>query len=252
MTTNPPIPPYSPQPDNVPPYQGNIPPYGPQQPGRQPPLMPPQPSPNNAAKSGLTTAGLVLGIIAVVFAFIPLIGAPVGIPLGVLALIFGIIGIIKKHGGKAIAATALGAGAVILATVMMVSVFGATKSAVESINSAAASASSALGNISGDNTEQLLKTDVTVEFGTFTVAADGYTTSLPTTVTNITQKQHSYSITVTASAPDGSQVATDSLYVTDLAAGQSTQKPAFQFVSSDKAAALKTATYKVTTLSVLN
>ena len=87
--------------------------------------------------------------------------------------------------------------------------------------------------------------------GTFSVASDGFTTQVPVTVKNITDKQHSYSITIAANAADGSQVATDSLYANDLAAGQSTQQKAFQFVSSDKQEAMKTATLKVTSVSLV-
>ena len=64
-------------------------------------------------KTGLSTAGLVLGIIAVSLSFIPIINN-FAVVLGVLALIFGVIGLIKKHGGKAIAAVVLGIVAIVI------------------------------------------------------------------------------------------------------------------------------------------
>ncbi len=68
--------------------------------------------------TGLYTAGLVLGIIGVVFAFIPLCYW-IAYILGGLALIFGIIGLVKKaEGYKALAATILGAVALVVAIVM--------------------------------------------------------------------------------------------------------------------------------------
>lgn len=53
------------------------------------------------AKNGLGTTALVLGIIAVVFAFIPIVGMFFAIPLGILALIFGGIGVFRAFRGKA-------------------------------------------------------------------------------------------------------------------------------------------------------
>ncbi|AJQ90006.1 hypothetical protein FAM22020_001033 [Propionibacterium freudenreichii] len=225
MSTNPSVPP-------TPPQQGVPPQYAAPQPPK---------------KTGLSTAGLVLGIIAVVFAFIPVIGMPVAIIGGALALLFGILGIVKKHGGKAIAATILGVAAIIVAIVATTTIYGAAKS----VSSSLASASASLGDFTGENTEQLLQNSVNVTMGTFSVASDGFTTQVPVTVKNITDKQHSYSITIAANAADGSQVATDSLYANDLAAGQSTQQKAFQFVSSDKQEAMKTATLKVTSVSLV-
>ena len=51
-----------------------------------------------AESTGLYTAGLVLGIIGVVFAFIPLCYG-IAYILGALALIFGIISLVKKAEG---------------------------------------------------------------------------------------------------------------------------------------------------------
>lgn len=228
MSTNPPVPPVPP----MPPQQG-APQYG---------------APQTPQKTGLSTAGLVLGIIGVVFAFIPVIGLPVAIIGGVLALLFGIIGIVKKHGGKAIASTILGVAAIIVAIVATSTIYGAAKS----VSSSLASVSSSFGDFTGENTEQLLKDSVNVTMGTFSVASDGYTTQVPVTVKNITDKQHTYSITIAANAADGSQISTDSIYVQDLAAGQSTQQKAFQLITSDKQEAMKTATLKVTSVSVMS
>ena len=63
---------------------------------------------NNNEKSGLATAGMVLGIIAVLLSFIPIINN-VAFVLGVLALIFGAIPLFKKKSvGKSIAGVVMG------------------------------------------------------------------------------------------------------------------------------------------------
>lgn len=84
-------------------------------------------------KSGLATAGLVCGIIAIVFAFIPVVNF-VSYVLGALALIFGIIAVVKKSSGKAIAALVLGALSLIIAILMNILVFQAAKVVLDEAN----------------------------------------------------------------------------------------------------------------------
>jgi hypothetical protein len=60
------------------------------------PAMPTQPQ----RKNGLGTAGFVLGLVGLVFAFIPLIGV-IAWPLTILGLIFGILGITRASRGQA-------------------------------------------------------------------------------------------------------------------------------------------------------
>ena len=72
-------------------------------------------------KSGLATAGMVLGIIAIVGSWIPFLNIG-SIIMGVLAFIFGIISLVKKKSiGKAVAGTVLGALSVIISITMLVS-----------------------------------------------------------------------------------------------------------------------------------
>lgn len=87
-------------------------------------------APSYQPQNELGTAALVLGIIAAVFAFIPIAGIFIAIPLAVLATIFGTIGIVRAvkgratNKGSAISGTALGAFAFILTIVMTAAVFG--------------------------------------------------------------------------------------------------------------------------------
>lgn len=99
---------------------------------------------NIKGKSGLATAGMVLGIIAVPGAWIPFLNV-VSIILGVLALIFGLVALAKKRGGgKAIAAVVLGAFAVIVGIYMTVAAGNAINNAVQESNTAQAEKKAAL------------------------------------------------------------------------------------------------------------
>lgn len=73
---------------------------------------------NHEKKSGLATAGMVLGIIGAVLAFIPIINN-IAFVLGVLAIIFGGIALAKGASkGKAIAGLVLGIVSIVI-TLMM-------------------------------------------------------------------------------------------------------------------------------------
>jgi len=85
-----------------------------------------------APKNGLGTTALILGIIGLLFAWIPIIGF-LGLVLGVLATIFGIIGIVRAHKGTAtnMVMTYIGAGLGVLSIVLSTVVFGAFVLAVD-------------------------------------------------------------------------------------------------------------------------
>lgn len=86
-------------------------------------------------KSGLATAGMVLGIIAIVGAWIPFLNV-VSIILGILALIFSVIALVQKKSlGKAIAGAILGALSVIIAIAMIAAASKAIGDGVKSVSS---------------------------------------------------------------------------------------------------------------------
>ena len=207
----------------------------------------------NRKSSGLATAGLVLGVIGLVFAFIPLFGMVVAIICGVLALIFGLVATIQKHGGKAIAALVLGILAIVVTILMSVVVYKATKDASDTISKAVNDANNTINDASGSNTDKLLQTDVNVTIGDFSATDSGYgtyDTKLPVTVKNISSKTESYIITIAAESTDGkTQIATDTVVVNSLTAGQTSQQTAFSYVNSDQIDAMKSATFKVSSIS---
>lgn len=76
-------------------------------------------SKDSKENSGLATAAMVLGIIAIVGAWIPFLNV-VSIILGALALIFGLIPLFKKRSiGKAVAGVVLGLAAIVISVAMI-------------------------------------------------------------------------------------------------------------------------------------
>ncbi|MFJ7217519.1 DUF4190 domain-containing protein [Amycolatopsis sp. NPDC098790] len=61
--------------------------------------MPPMSAPVQP-KNGLGTAGFVLGLVGLIFAFIPIIGV-IAWPLVILGLVFGIVGLLRANRGQA-------------------------------------------------------------------------------------------------------------------------------------------------------
>lgn len=192
-------------------------------------------------KSGLATAGFVLGIIGVVLSFIPIINNAAFV-LGVLSLIFGIVSLIKKAGkGKAIVATILGILSIVI-TLMMQS---AASNAIDE-------AGKELDKMTGDSTEEVLKKDINVTLGDFVATTDEYglsETKLVVKVKNITDKKKSYSIHVEAINSEGKRIDDDYVSVDNLDAGQTQDFEIFTLVDSDKIESLKKATFKIVEVS---
>ena len=191
--------------------------------------------------NGMATVSLVLGIIAIVLSFIPIINNGAFI-LGIIAIVFGIIGLIKKGGkGKAIAGLILGVLACGITFYMQ-------DSASKAIDKATSDLNKTTDDATGENTDEILKKDVKVELGAFTADTDEYgitTTSLPVKVTNISKKKHSFNITVECVDGNGDRIKDDYVMVNDLAAGQSVDEKAFEYVEDDKLDAVKGGTFKV-------
>ena len=187
-------------------------------------------------KSGLATAGLVLGIIGICLSFIPILNHA-SFFLGILAVIFGIIPLIKKASkGKAIAALILG----ILSIVITLSLQSSWSESLDKV-------SEDLDNASGENTEEVLK-NVDVNMGTFEATTDEYgfsETKLVVNVTNNASEKKSYNIEIEAVATDGSRIDTDYIYANDLGAGQSQEFEIFTYVDDADLEAMQSATFEI-------
>lgn len=194
--------------------------------------------------TGLGIAGLVLGIIAVIFCFIPYINV-ISYIMGGLALIFGIISLVSKKSknGLPIAAIILSVIAFIIASTMNTATTEAIKETSKDID-----------KITGDATEEVLKNDVQVTLGNFEATTDEYgltDSKMVVTIKNITDKKHSFSVHIEAVDASGQRIEDDTVYVSDLGPGQTTTEKAFVFVTSEKLDAMKTATFKIVEASVI-
>lgn len=197
-------------------------------------------------RSGIITAGFVLGIIGVVLSAIPIINNFAAV-LGLLALIFGIVGIAQTRrsarSGRGLAITSLILGIVTIGIVII----------SQMIYSAALdTVSKSIDKSTGNSTSELLNKDVTVTFGDFTATTDQYgltTTKLPVTVMNKDSDKKSYSIQIEGTDASGARIDDDTLTVNDLGAKQSQELTAFEFVDSAKVTPLKTASFKVVSVS---
>ncbi len=192
-------------------------------------------------KSGLCTAGLVLGIVGVCTSFIPIINN-LSFILGILAVIFGFVSIKKASKGKMIATVILGILAIVIT-------LGVQKTASDALNAV----SDSLDTASGDNTEEVLANDVEVSLGQFEVIPGEYgldETKMTVKVTNKTNETKSFTIQVEAVNSEGNRINQDYIYANNLNAGQSQDFDIFTFVSSDQIEAMQNATFKIVEASM--
>ena len=197
-------------------------------------------------KSGLATAGLVVGIIGAVVAFIPLLNTFAYV-LGGLALIFGLIPLCKKASvGKAVAALILGIAAIAITIVMQASLFNAVDDALNELDSE-------LGMLTGEKTDDILNDHLDVSFGEFEVTKGEFLDECKLTVTlkNKGAEQKSFTVEVEAVDADGNRLETDYIYADDLKAGQSQVFEIFTLVTSDMMDKLEDATFSVLEVSMM-
>lgn len=198
-------------------------------------------------KSGLSTAGMVLGIVAICTSFIPIINN-LAFAMALVALVFGIIGVVKKAGtGKAVAG-------IILAILAMIFTVSAQKSLSDSIDNSINELNQEFDKISGNSTEEILKNDVDVVLGDFKAVKGDYgltDTSLPVKVTNKNSEKKSFSIHIEAVDSNGSRLDDGYVYANDLASGQTQEFEVFTYVSSDQLETMKNATFKIVDVSMM-
>ncbi len=156
--------------------------------------------------NGLGTAALVLGILAILFSWIPFVNV-VSIPLALIALGLGIGGIVKaRKVGIGMVRTVIG---VVLALGSFATFAVVNSAAVIAVDDAVTSVNEAL-NVAD-------KVEITLGEAT----TDEFSTTLPVSISNVSEETVSVWVTIAATSPDGSeQYGTSQAIVNDLSAGQ--------------------------------
>ena len=193
-------------------------------------------------KTGFSVAAMVLGIIGICLSFIPIVNN-VSFILGVLSVIFAIVSLVKKSGkAKAIVGLILG----ILSVVITLSLQNSWSKSLDVVGKD-------LDNMTGDNTEEILKKDVDVNIGKLNVTTDeyGYSDSeLVVTVTNKSKEKKSFTIHIEAVDNTGKRIDDDYVYANDLNSGQTQDFKIFTLVSSEKLEQMKSAEFKIIDVSM--
>lgn len=193
-------------------------------------------------KTGFSVAAMVLGIIGICLSFIPIVNN-VSFILGVLSVIFAIVSLVKKSGkAKAIVGLILG----ILSVVITLSLQNSWSKSLDDVVKD-------LDNMTGDNTEEILKKDVDVNIGKLNVTTDeyGYSDSeLVVTVTNKSKEKKSFTIHIEAVDNTGKRIDDDYVYANDLNSGQTQDFKIFTLVSSEKLEQMKSAEFKIIDVSM--
>ncbi len=193
-------------------------------------------------KTGFSVASMVLGIIGICLSFIPIVNNASFI-LGVLSVIFAIVSLVKKSGkAKAIVGLILG----ILSVVITLSLQNSWSKSLDDVGKD-------LDNMTGDNTEEILKKDVDVNIGKLNITTDeyGYSDSeLVVTVTNKSKEKKSFTIHIEAVDNTGKRIDDDYVYANDLNSGQTQDFKIFTLVSSEKLEQMKSAEFKIIDVSM--
>ncbi|MPZ62531.1 MAG: hypothetical protein GEU93_14820 [Propionibacteriales bacterium] len=92
--------------------------------------MPEEAPSQSPPRDGLGNAALVVGLVALVFAFVPIVGEFVAAPSAVLAIVLGVIGLVRAerghatNGGTALAGIILGVVAGFVVFLVMAATVG--------------------------------------------------------------------------------------------------------------------------------
>ncbi len=207
-------------------------------------------SQSTSKRSISAVTALIIAIISLLLSPIPIINN-FAFVLAIVALVFGIVAITATRKGKK-KGRKMAIISLILTVLAGAIVLGSQAFYGDSLDKAGKNIQTSVDNSSGKNTDNLLGKAVTADIGAFQASTDQYgmaTTSLPVKVTNKASSSKSYSIQVEAVDATGTRIDDDTISVTNLGAGQSQDFKAFEYVQSDKVDALKTAIFKVATVS---
>ncbi len=208
-------------------------------------------APAKVKTSGLGIAALVLGILAIIGSWIPILNnvsafiAFIGAVLGII----GIVTVVKSKGSKSGKGVAI--AGTIISVVAIIIVLSTQSLYSGAVDKAADSVTQATDKATGNATEELLKNDVSVDFGEYAVEDNTYYKSgqLNVTVTNKASEAKSYTIQIEAVDESGNRIEDGYAYVNKLQAGQSETQELFTAMTDDKVAQLQKASFKIVSVS---
>ncbi|WP_051771624.1 MmpS family transport accessory protein [Saccharothrix sp. NRRL B-16314] len=139
---------------------------------QQPMMQYQQPAPPPAPENGLGTAGFVLGLLGLLFSFIPIIGV-IAWPLVILGLILGLVGLSKANKGQANNKGLAIAGITLSAVGLVVSILWAAV-----FTKAASDATDAIADLEAQaNKESVLVYEITGDAPSATVSYSTFSDS---------------------------------------------------------------------------
>lgn len=204
--------------------------------------------------SGLAISGFIIAILALLGAWVPIVNN-VSFFFAVISLIFGIVGLRSIKKGKRVG-QGLATATIIISIIAGIVVLATQAFYGKAVDEIGESVSETFNDYDGTNTDKLLENTVDVTLGQFVFDAGAeaeYTyddsTKLPVTIKNKSAEKSSFSVKVEAIDADGNRIADDTVYVSDLNAGQSQTEDAFKYVESGKIEAIKTAEFKIVSVS---
>ncbi len=204
--------------------------------------------------SGLAISGFIIAILALLGAWVPIVNN-VSFFFAVIALIFGIVGFRSIKKGKRVG-QGLATATIIISIIAGIVVIATQAFYSKAVDEVGKSVNEAVSDYDGTNTDKLLKDSADVTLGQFVFDAGAETeysyddtTKLPVTIKNKSAEKASFTVKIEAVDASGNRIADDTIYVNDLNAGQSQTEDAFKYVESGKLEAIKTATFKIVSVS---
>ncbi len=194
--------------------------------------------PTEVNKKGLSIASMVIGIVAILGSWIPYfnIGSIILALVGVGLTIPAVIGYVKNKKGS-LGFMITGGVLSILTLIIAISINVLTTDLIkDELEDAGYDIDELEDEIYSDNTEKILKDDLEVKIGKYEVDTDDYfeTGDIDVEVKNIGDEKASFTIEIEAVDANGDRIDTDSIYVSDLGAGQSVDEDAFYFHDVDE------------------
>lgn len=228
------------------------------EPGPQPVPQPQQtaPPPSRAKGNASAITGFSLAIVALFLCLIPIVNNFAAV-LAILGLIFGIVGLVRSRRGRpyrglAIASVVLAVvafGGVIASQALYSSAIDAVSESVDEVGS---DIESDLDEMSGEATDEILKSSLTVDIGSFDGTTDelGFAEgSVPVKLTSKADEAYSYDVYVEAVDSSGDRIAEDWASSSNLKPGQSESFDLFALVTEKELQKLESAEFRVVEVS---